>query len=237
MLFLNQKRIDANKWPGILLGQKYGQNRTNIKKLEIENNGLNDISFVSEIFPNLESIDNDGNTGCSLEPMTRLPLLKQICWQYVGVPSIPASISNLTNLVEFNIYRNSVAVLPPELFQLKSLRILNLKYNLFTELPNDIANLINLNELLLRGNNLVRIPDCIEELPNLNILNLGKCGMKTLNPKIGKLRALKILDLAANDLSELPDAFASLLNLEKLKLQENRFEKLPSFVSNFTKLK
>lgn len=60
--------------------------------------------------------------------------------------------------------------------------------------------------------------------------------MKMINARI-KLRALKIFDLAVNELYELPDTFSQLVNLEKLKLQENRFEKLPSFLGNFTKLK
>jgi hypothetical protein len=58
--------INPDKWPIILNNVKYPDSLLSIKKMEIENNGLKNIEFISEIFPNLESISNDYNTDCSL---------------------------------------------------------------------------------------------------------------------------------------------------------------------------
>jgi hypothetical protein len=90
-----------------------------------------------------------------------------------------AKRQNAQNLDLSNLEIESV---PVELFQLKSLLILNLSNNKISEIDKQIENLKNLSELNLENNNISNLPVEILNLPNLSKLNLSN------NPINGKLK-------------------------------------------------
>jgi len=90
-----------------------------------------------------------------------------------------AKRQNAQNLDLSNLEIESV---PLELFQLKSLLILNLSNNKIGEIDKQIENLKNLSELNLENNNIMNLPVEILNLPNLSKLKLSN------NPIYAKLK-------------------------------------------------
>ena len=97
--------------------------------------------------------------------------------------------------------------LPPELFQLKALRDLDLCQNQLTALPPEIGGLEALTDLRLSSNQLAALP-----------------------PEIGRLTALTYLDLSGNKLATLPPEICQLTALTHLYLHDNPGLKLPTEV-------
>lgn len=64
----------------------------------------------------------------------------------------------LSNCISFSLSRFQIEVLPPELFQCKKLRTLNLGNNCLTALPSRFGELTGLMQLELRGNRLEGLP-------------------------------------------------------------------------------
>ncbi|KAI9330955.1 hypothetical protein BDR26DRAFT_870787, partial [Obelidium mucronatum] len=90
--------------------------------------------------------------------------------------TIPSTIHNLKNLVEFNVCCNSLeGDIPSEICELKLLEVLNLGYNkLQGKIPHEIGNLTRLKELVLCGNMLSGASmDAIACLVALEYLYLG----------------------------------------------------------------
>jgi len=76
----------------------------------------------------------------------------------------------------------------PESFSnLKTLKILNLNWNNFTELPYWIGSLTSLEELSLWGNALKLLPKSLENLTNLKILDLNFNNIEEIPPFLTEL--------------------------------------------------
>ncbi|MCI5191743.1 MAG: GTP-binding protein [Candidatus Electrothrix sp. AU1_5] len=111
--------------------------------------------------------------------------------------------------------------LPPELFQLTSLKELNLSGNELSNLPPEISQLTKLTWLHLGYNQLTSLPPEIGQLTSLTKLDLSGNQLTTLPPEIGQLTNLQILVLFNNKLSSLPPEIGQLTNLTKLWLHDN----------------
>jgi hypothetical protein len=115
--------------------------------------------------------------------------------------SLPANIGyGLVNLERLSVQLNKIRLLPPSICEMKSLRFLDVHFNMLRGLPRAIGRLTNLEVLNLSSN----FSD-LEELPE----------------EIGDLINLRELDLSNNQIRALPDRFARLENLTKLDLNEN----------------
>ena len=64
--------------------------------------------------------------------------------------------------------------MPPELFELKNLEVLNLNDNQLKEIPKEIGKLENLKSLSLIFNNLTTLPEEIKKLKKLQYINMIK---------------------------------------------------------------
>ena len=69
-----------------------------------------------------------------------------------------------------DLSNNTIAVLPDELFELKSLRVLDLSNNNIDDLPDLFDSLPALQELSVSGNNLLRLPPSLFAIGNLSSL-------------------------------------------------------------------
>ena len=85
---------------------------------------------------------------CRDEGSTRLDLTK------CSLTTLPASVKELTHLVEFYLYQNKLVTLPPEIGNLVNLQMLAVNENSLTSLPDSLANLKQLKVLDLRHNKL-----------------------------------------------------------------------------------
>jgi hypothetical protein len=83
---------------------------------------------------------------------TRLVLSRQ------GLTELPPELFQLKNLTILDLIGNSLTCLPPELFQLKNLKELWLAVNQLAELPPQIVQLTNLKVLSLQYNPLISPP-------------------------------------------------------------------------------
>jgi hypothetical protein len=132
-------------------------NLTNLKTLNLEENGLRELPESIGNLTNLETLDLYMNE----------------------LSALPKSIGNLTNLETLNLYGNYLSALPESIGNLTNLKTLNLEGNGLRELPKSIGNLTNLETLDLYANELTELPESIG--------NLMKSKMKSIDVGYNKL--------------------------------------------------
>ena len=137
--------------------------------------------------------------------------------------TIPPELSNLSSLRLMNLRHNELTgKIPPELGILADLEVLNLTDN-FIEgaIPSEILGLSNLTRLQLGGNLIEdQIPAELGDLTALTHLELDRNRIAGGIPsELGNLTNLRVLSLALNRLSgEIPRELGRLSNLEVLWL-------------------
>ena len=133
-------------------------------------------------------------------------------------------------VLKLDLSGQGLATLPPELLQLRQLRLLLLNGNRLTELPADFGRLARLSELELNNNAFVVFPRPILDLAALNELELSGNRLADLPPDLDRLAQLTELELIGNQLAVLPPAVTRLPHLEELKIDRNRLTELPAAV-------
>ena len=138
--------------------------------------------------------------------------LGQDCLRYFS-ESVPSSIGlhYVVKITEINLSENQLTSVPPELFQMSSLQVLNLTHNSLTSLPScgcfqeSIYTAPQLTRLDLDWNQLRTLPeDLFRGLGNvLTELSVQCNSLDDLPPGIWVSPKLKILKLARNNLSRL----------------------------------
>jgi hypothetical protein len=103
---------------------------------------------------------------------------------------------------------NSALILPSWIFQLTSLKKLNLSE--ITELPDAIGRLVSLRELDLSSCKITKLPDTISSLKSLKKLNLSYSALAALPESIGNLSNLEELDFSHTPVETLPDSIVKL---------------------------
>ncbi|CAI0464199.1 unnamed protein product [Linum tenue] len=158
------------------------------------------------------------------------------------LPTIVANCSLLEELDMSTLYL--AGKLPPDFSPLKSLRVLNMSYNLFTgDFPLSVANLSNLELLDFNENgnlNLWQLPDSFSRLTKLNTMILTTCMVRGTIPRwLGNMTSLVDLELSGNYLTGgIPVQLGQLKNLQSLELYYN-YElsgSIPEELGNLTEL-
>jgi tetratricopeptide (TPR) repeat protein len=144
---------------------------------------------------------------------------------HAQLEELPATFSQLLNLVSLNLSgnhlnqldkgaftsewlilldasNNSITTVHEALGQLSYLEELNLSYNHVSELPTEVGQLHNLKVLYLRSNELRQVPASIIQLKSLQYLDLSFNDIKRLPREMQKLKNLKTLNLVGNPLSD-----------------------------------
>jgi internalin A len=122
--------------------------------------------------------------------------------------------------IELDLSRLGLSELPPEIGQLRNLRMLVLNFNELRALPVEIVQLTNLTNLYLADNALNEFPSEIIQLTNLQVLHLHDNNVTELPPEIGNLSQLGWLTLGGNFLRELPMEMGKLENLYELVVDD-----------------
>ena len=120
------------------------------------------------------------------------------------------------------------SVIPPEIYSLSELKILDLTNNYFTELSSDIIGLKKLKKFVMRRNALLRLPDEIFHLDSLESLDVSENYLIEIPATVKELKTLKHLYLACNNLNELPPQICDCRNLTELHLHRNNLKELPA---------
>lgn len=140
--------------------------------------------------------------------------------------SLAEALRTPDEVLKLDLSGQGLVALPPELLQLRQLRLLLLNDNALTELPADLGLLSRLSELELNQNAFAVFPRTILDLAALNELELSGNRLSELPPDLDRLAQLTELELIGNQLADLPAAVARLPHLEELKLDRNRLTAL-----------
>ncbi len=155
---------------------------------------------------------------------------------------VPPELGNLSSLELLDLRYNQLrGETPPELGALSSLRVLTLSDNRLTgEIPAELGNLASLGVLDLGGNELSgKIPRELANLINLVNLSLGGNELTGEIPaELGTLTKLTALALESNNLTgEIPAELGNLTALRRLWLKNNNLTgQIPAELGNLTSL-
>jgi len=172
-----------------------------------------------------------------------------------GLKTIPADISKLINIELLDLSNNALATVPaqvlklpklkilylnnnalitlPDMSALKTLTVIRLDVNPFTNPAAELKKLSVLTELVtlnFSANKVNAFPDELCKLTNLSDLDLGYGMIKTIPASVDKLVNLKRLVLTKNLITSFPAAFFNLQKIENLDLSYCDFKALqPEF--------
>ncbi len=101
---------------------------------------------------------------------------------------------------------------------LDSVYVLKMNYRRLKTIPPKVFEMRNLRILDLGCNFIDSIPPGIERLANLEVLDMRRNRIRTIPAQIGQLRKLKRLNMSRNPILDLPDEMSALENMEELVL-------------------
>lgn len=190
---------------------------------------LSELTFLDVSWHQISTITDD------VKNMTKLQTLRM---RGNYLKHVSAAISecrklqylDLTGAMKLNSY------IPPEIFTLPELRILDLTNNYFTEISPNIIGLKKLKKMIMRRNALLRIPDEIFEMESLESLDLSENYLEDIPKCISELKTLKNLYLACNKIKVLPDEICECEELVELQLHYNKLEALPDEIYKLQQL-
>ena len=117
--------------------------------------------------------------------------------------------------------------LPQVIFELESLRTLDLNETRLNNIPNQ-HTLFSLNELYLSNNSFSDIPESLCTMEQLKILDISHNFLRTIPEYIRRIKRLEILILSHNHLTNLPNDLAHLSTLKKLIVHHNEINRIES---------
>lgn len=214
------------------------QNFKNLKKLDLSGNHLSALPDSISHLQLLRELNLKHNEFASFPAsVLNLKALEKLDISNNLITRIPEEITEL-ELKTINMSSCNLTEIPEIIMELKTLEELNLSENkTIKRLPESIGNLKSLRVLELRWLSLEELPESIGNLTDLLKLDLTYNWLQYLPESIGNLINLEELILYANNLKELPKSVENLKNLKKLILTKNLLEELPKFLSNLKNLR
>ena len=222
---------------------------------ELDLSGLNATKLSSRIW-NFETLLT---LNLSNNALTRIPSGIQDLFNLVHldlrenkITKLPTFIQNLSQLEHLLLGGNAISGFSPKVWKLKTLRSLDLSYNLFRELPEregdldllretsewvvNIGLLTRLQKCSLQGNTLAQFPSGLNKCQNLTYLDLSDNDLESAPPAVGALVQLEYLDLSQNRLARVPPELGACIHLSNLNLDQNQITNLPSEWHTLTQL-
>ena len=208
-----------------------------------------DPSHLVEIgkFQNLEELALSSwcDSKLSKDTWQLINLKKLTVYNAALIRSFPPLFS-LQNLEDLRFLDSKQ--LPEEIWQLKSLKTLNLSCaetnflpcaRTLSVLPEEIGALSSLKRLNLEDSSIVSLPSSIGGLKNLEELDLSWTNSLSVLPEgIGALTSLRCLNLEGSSIASLPSSIGRLISLEELCLDYTKeLENIPVEIGDLKKLK
>jgi Leucine-rich repeat (LRR) protein len=130
------------------------------------------------------------------------------------------SFASNRNLEKMILPGNAIREIPHEIYQLASLKVLDLNMNQIVVLSEELFALTVLSELRLEYNQIKKIPKLVRNFKNLKILELSFNQLADIPFEISKLRNLEQLGLTGNNIKRTKDndLLSTLRPLKKLKV-------------------
>ena len=191
--------------------------------------------YQESIFQGLETLDIHGNllrnlpNGLrNLDRLTNLNVSKNS----LTVGSLQV-IGQIQSLRELRLAGNAIdGELTSELYDLKSLEILDISANNISEVSCQISQLSNLRILNVANNKLTTLPwESLATLPLIELVAARNRLSGTLLPSDTHFERLKTLDVACNAILSLSEMNLNLPSLQFLDITENRLSTLPDVSS------
>uniref|UniRef100_A0A0D3GF80 non-specific serine/threonine protein kinase n=1 Tax=Oryza barthii TaxID=65489 RepID=A0A0D3GF80_9ORYZ len=207
-------------------------NLTGLQQLDLGGNQLHGkIPESIMMMTNLQVLNMEANSLSGSIPLNT-GMLNNVELIYIGInkfSGLQLDPSNLTKLEHLALGHNQLSsTVPPSLFHLDRLILLDLSQNFFSgELPVDIGNIKQINYMDISMNRFVgSLPDSIGHLQMLEYLNLSVNEFHDSIPdSFGNLSGLQILDISHNNISgTIPKYLANFTSLANLNLSFNKLE-------------
>ncbi|KAI5710885.1 hypothetical protein M8J76_009226 [Diaphorina citri] len=151
--------------------------------------------------------------------------VEQADLSYNRLHVVNSKLFDITSIRELDLSHNLIQNLPPDLLNLRHLVYMNLENNKLETIDIDF-NFGHLRELNLSSNKFQQIPKCIFHLDNLEILILNNNDIEEINQpeKLVKMQKLTVLDLSNNNIRKIPYELGLAQQLHHLNLVGNCFK-------------
>lgn len=167
----------------------------------------------------------------------RFPNMRELNLSTNELKSVSIDVGRLPKLRQIWLNSNQLTDSSLHLTKNKTLQILNIQGNHFSDIPQAVKNCRHLKSLWMGYNNLTALNQkSFKKMRRLQDINLYSCGLKTLPKGIVKLRRLEILDVYYNELSTLPSSVSRMRKLQQLALSHNQLTRLPDNLGKLQRL-
>lgn len=149
---------------------------------------------------------------------------------------VPPELWDLTYLTVLNLSGGALTSLSPQLGELTQLTSLDVSDNALTSLPGELVLLTNLTSLYIHINRFEVFPPHIAQLTQLLNLFCGTNPFQILPPAVGNLTKLETLSLYSNQLKSLPIELKMLSHLTQLIVCPGKMKAIPEVMVYFRNL-
>ncbi len=145
-----------------------------ITSLQLSNCGLKKLPEKLLLFKNLTNLDLEDNdlSNADLSILASLTKMRTVSFSRCNLNEFPNVIFHFKQLHRLDLYNNNIKALPLGLFQMTSLRELQIGGNDYSFLPAEIGNLKNLEMLSLESTQVRSFPKSILKLTKLKVIYL-----------------------------------------------------------------
>jgi hypothetical protein len=173
---------------------------------------------------------------------------------------LPDSITEMVNLVEFNLSWNQLKRLPVRIGFLYKLRTMPLNNNLLEELPvtfgaltsllkidvecnklrilpENLYGMLSCQSLNSNRNNIIRLPRCLSRMPSLTSVSACWNQLSYVPQELYASSTITCLRLGTNFIKRLSERLGDMSQLQELILDYNHINKLPLSTWKLKKLK
>lgn len=199
-----------------------------LRRLNLSRNFLTVIPTNVKALVNLEELDVSFNQLQDLPTeLCTLSNLKVLILEGNLIPALPtpSQFGLMSSLQVLNLSSNKITTLSDDFAELPALTHLALGHNDFQNIPPQIFRLRSLKILDLSGNNL-NLTDQLTKLTGLETLDISKCNLVSLPTWIGEMTSLQQLYIQNNRLTALPDEICQLTKLKRWNGGGNLFTQL-----------
>lgn len=176
-------------------------------------------------------------SGLAVDNFFSIPDIRVITFDFdFSLSYVPPELWTLKHLTVLNLSGGGLTSLSPQLGELTQLTSLDVSDNALTSLPGELALLTNLTYLYIHSNRFEVFPSHIGKLTQLLNLFCGMNPFQTLPPEVGALTKLEILSLYSNQLESLPIELKMLSNLRQLIVYPSKMKEIPEVMVHFKNL-
>eukprot|EP00058_Branchiostoma_floridae_P019592 XP_002605082.1 hypothetical protein BRAFLDRAFT_85228 [Branchiostoma floridae] len=174
--------------------------------------------------------------------------------------NLKARMEKAGSSTELDLSHESLTRIPPAVFSLNDVEVLDVSDNPLGSVPVDIASLSHLKDLraagcdvkevsgnisrctylekvdLSRNPGLASLPASTKQLRYLKHVGLSGCELKALPENLTLLVTMETLDLSQNELTSLPPGMSALRRLRVLIISDNAFRTIPEPVLSLGRL-